>query len=526
MLLAPLAYLAFQSLWRGGHLSLDAYSRALEPRVWPLLLRTALLAAAATLSALCLGGAAGAVFERRKFPFRGFLRVASLGPLVLPPFFHVAVWEGLALPGGPLLALFPLAAEAGKPFPIRNELFVIVILGVSFSPVFFFFVSEGLRAIPRELIDAARITRGPWAVRLRVMLPLAMPSVAAGAGIVFTLTLLDYEVPRLLDVATYPILIHVSYGALDDPGQAFAAALPLFALSAALLVATESWADRRGFALTGREGREVLEADFAPGWRAWIVAGGWWAVTVLLPLGGIVWLAGRPSVVAQAWLTDWEKIGWGTAITLCAAVLASLIAGTLLLPALEERRLRLTHLWLPLALPGSLLGFAFIRIFQHGPLFAVYDSPVILVLASTARFVPLALFALRAHLRSVPRDEWDASNLVPGLLARWLKVRIPLALPGLAAGAVGFCLVAANELPATLLLAPPGGEPVIVRIYNLLHYSPERDAMAALCLFHAAGVMLVTALLLAASRVCGCARGRSRHRRFLFFVRGIRRSSP
>ena|GEM_PF-4357869 len=80
------------------------------------------------------------------------------------------------------------------------------------------------------------------------------------------------------------------------------------------------------------------------------------------------------------------------------------------------------------------------------------------------------MLALEAHLRSVPRAEWDAASLVEGQARRWLRVRLPLTAPGLATGAVAVAFLAASEASATVLLAPPGSEPVIVRINDLMQF--------------------------------------------------------
>jgi iron(III) transport system permease protein len=151
--------------------------------------------------------------------------------------------------------------------------------------------------------------------------------------------------------------------------------------------------------------------------------------------------------------------------------------------------------------PGSLLGFALARLLGRGPLFAVYDSPAVLVVAAVARFFPLAYFALAAHLRSVPRDAWEAAALLGSRRSRWLGVRLPLAAPGLATGAAAVALLSSAEVSATVLLAVPGSEPLIVRIYNLLHYDPERDLLAALCLIHAASMVVVAAGILGLGRL-------------------------
>jgi iron(III) transport system permease protein len=518
VVLAPLAYLAVVSLVRDGRPSLEAYAGILDAPAPAILLRTVALALVATAVAFALGGAAAVTLESRAFPARRAVRLLALAPLLLPPVFHVAAWEAVLLPGGPLgTALAPLSplAPPGPSAPsaglsIRSLPFAAWILGLSYSPLTFFFVGAGVRSVGAEPVEAASLARRPVAVWLRVVLPLAAPHALAGAGIVFALSVLNYEVPRLLDVVTYPVLLTLHYGVEDDPGRAFAAGLPLLVLVAAALLAAEGWADRRGFALTGTESPDALRPRGRPGPAASAILSGWLVVSLILPVGVLLYLTGGLAPLAAALQTDGEKVAGSALVALAAAILSAALAAAFLLPGGGPRRegvsqglLRGSHrrsrlevaLFLAFALPGVLLGFALARIFSSGILYPIYDSPGILVLAATLRFFPLALLALGAYLRSVPEEEWDAADLIPGTFRRWSRVRIPRSLPGLRTGAVAVALLASGELPASLFVAPPGHEPLMVRIYNLIHYDAERDALAALALLHVGSILIVCAIL-------------------------------
>jgi iron(III) transport system permease protein len=494
----PLVHLAWLSVAGGAAPSLAAYAEAARPESLAILGRTAAIAAAASAIALVAGGAAAVILETRRFPAAGALRIVLLAPLLLPPVFHVAAWERLAAPGGILAALS--GAAVGEPFPIRNAPFAAFLLGIAYAPVAFFFASRALRSVPAELADAAIIGRSPAVAWARVVLPLAAPLVSTGAALVFTLAFLNYETPRLLDLITYPVLIQVSYGVLDDPGRAFAAALPGILLAALPLGLAGAWAARRGFAPVARESAEPLGRGPRPGFGAWAGLAAHAGITGALPLAVLAGLAGPPGTYRMALETDGEKVLWGMATTLAAACACGAGAGLVTLPGAKPRERLPALLWMPVALPSSLLAYSLVRILGSGFLFEIYDSPFALVIAEWLRLFPLACFASAAYLRSVPADTWEAAALGPSGAARWLRARIPLAAPGLAAGAVAAALLAAGDLPAAVLLAAPGHEPLIVRIYNLLHYDPEREICAALSMLHIASVLGVVAGILIAAR--------------------------
>ena len=494
----PLVHLAWLSVARDSGLSFSAYAEAARPASLLVLGRTAAIAAAASVLALVTGGAAAAVLETRRFPAAGALRLILLAPLLLPPVFHVASWERLAAPDGVLAWL--AGSPGGEPFPIRNAPFAAIVLGIAYSPIAFFFASRALRSVPAELADAALLARRPAAAWARVILPLTAPLGATGAALVFTLAFLNYETPRLLDVMTYPVLIQVSYGVLDDPGTAFAAALPGLLIAAVPLVLAGAWAGRKGFAPVARESAEPLGRGIRPGIRAWTGIAAYVCLTGAIPLGVLASLAGPPATYRAALATDWERVLWGMAIPLAAACASAVCAALVTLPGSRPRVRPGALLWMPVALPSALLAYSLVKLLGTGLLFELYDSPFALALAGWLRYFPVACFAAAAHMRGVPGDAWEAAALGPSGAARWLRARIPLAAPGLATGAAATALLAAGDLPAAVLLAAPGHEPLIVRIYNLLHYDPERDLCAALSLMHIASVLAVVGAILLAGR--------------------------
>jgi putative spermidine/putrescine transport system permease protein len=69
-----------------------------------------------------------------------------------------------------------------------------------------------------------------------------------------------------------------------------------------------------------------------------------------------------------------------------------------------------------------------------------------------------------------------------GAGARFFRVALPQRWPALVAAWLAAFLVAFNELPATLLLQPPGTMTLPVQIYQLMHGNGE-DLLAGIVLF-------------------------------------------
>lgn len=118
------------------------------------------------------------------------------------------------------------------------------------------------------------------------------------------------------------------------------------------------------------------------------------------------------------------------------------------------------------ALPGVVvaLGLVFWATRFAG---AIYQTLLLLVLAYVIRFLPQAVGASRsAILRSDPALEEAARGLGHGRWSVFRRITLPLAAPGVAAGAMLVFLTAMKELPATLILKPIGFETLATRIWE------------------------------------------------------------
>lgn len=134
---------------------------------------------AATAIGLVLGVPLAFVLARYRFPGRRLLRAATALPMVLPPVVGgvalLLAFGRRGLVGAPLLSLFGIQVTFTTTAAILAEAFV----GMPFLVIT---VEAGLRGAGTALEEAARtLGADRWTVIRRVTLPVAMPSIAAGA---------------------------------------------------------------------------------------------------------------------------------------------------------------------------------------------------------------------------------------------------------------------------------------------------------------------------------------------------------
>lgn len=146
---------------------------------------------------------------------------------------------------------------------------------------------------------------------------------------------------------------------------------------------------------------------------------------------------------------------------------------------------------LPWAVPAALVGIGLITLWNRPALGYLHGSTVMPALAGAARFTAVAALVLLADNRRANPALMEAAHIhARRAWQPWLRVRLPLAVPGMAAaGALVFALTL-GELGATLMVAAPGHGTLTMRIFDYLHYGSS-DAVASL------GVVLAGAAVLA-----------------------------
>jgi DNA-binding beta-propeller fold protein YncE/ABC-type molybdate transport system permease subunit len=146
-------------------------------------------------------------------------------------------------------------------------------------------------------------------------------------------------------------------------------------------------------------------------------------------------------------------------------------------------------LWLPFLLPGILIGIALIPAFNRPGFFWLYQCAGIVLLAYTIRYLGLG-WTVAAHARrSADPDLVDAARLEGARGWQLLRHAIwPQIAPQIAAAWYVLFLLCLWDVESMILVVPPGGETLALRIFNLLHYGHNAQ-VNALCV-----TLLVVAL--------------------------------
>jgi iron(III) transport system permease protein len=448
--LLPLAFI-IQQVGQVGRS--DARRLLWRPRVGELLTNTLQLTITVTVLCVLVGLAAAWCVECTDVPFRRVLAVLLALPIAVPEYVNGFGWVSI-VPG------------------MHGFWAAVFVMTLSHYPLVYLPAAAMLRVGDPALEEASRLLgRGPWSTFLHVTLP-RLRLALLGGGLVIALHLLaEYGGFAIMRYRTFTTEIYNTYKLGFDPASASLLSL-VRVVRCVLVLGGEQWLRGRGGVLRGgataRRRRRVRLGRWR--WPVMAALAALVGLAIAVPIGALVyWLVvGGSTTLPQA------SLAAATTTTVLYGLAAAGLACALALPVafLAVRRggavatvLERT-VYLPRALPGLVVGLALVY-FTVRYAFSLYQTPLLLIVAYTVLFLPLALIAVQpavAQLRPALEDAARSLGSRPVAVLR--RVVMPLLAPGLlAAGALVF-LTSVTELTATLLLRPTGTETLATQFWN------------------------------------------------------------
>jgi putative spermidine/putrescine transport system permease protein len=204
--LGSLALFFVTSFWQVDSLTgnvvtkptLDNYGEILgEGPYWAITIRTVLMALAVTLTTIVVAFPIAFYMARVASPrMRGLLVVSILLPLWSGYLVKVYAWRLILSEHGVLNGVLAPLGLQGPGYSIEA---VWIVESYLWLPYMIIPIFAGLDRIPGSLLEASADLGGRAGITFRrVILPLALPAVIAGAIFTFSLTLGDYITPTLV----------------------------------------------------------------------------------------------------------------------------------------------------------------------------------------------------------------------------------------------------------------------------------------------------------------------------------------
>jgi spermidine/putrescine transport system permease protein len=207
-LLLPYALMLAHSFWlvREGSIvhewNLQNYAKLFQNPVYvEVLFRTMRIAASVTFLSLLLGYPLAYFMSFHAGPRKDLLYQLVIVPLWVSYLVRGYAWKTILGSDGVLNGFLQYLhiTDAPVSFFLYSPFAVILMLTHIYTPFVFLPLYASLEHIPRNLIEASHdLGAGPRATFFRVILPLSLPGLLAGATFAFVLTLGDFLAPLLV----------------------------------------------------------------------------------------------------------------------------------------------------------------------------------------------------------------------------------------------------------------------------------------------------------------------------------------
>jgi spermidine/putrescine transport system permease protein len=259
-LLLPYALMFAHSCWivRDGVLvhdwNLSNYQKlATNPLYADVLFRSMRIAASVTLASLLLGYPLAYYLSFHSSARKNLLYQLVIIPLWVSYLVRGYAWKTILGSDGVLNSFLQYLHITHAPvgFLLYSPFAVVLVLTHIYTPFVFLPIYASLEHIPRPLVEASHdLGAGPLQTFFRVILPLSMPGLLAGATFAFVLSLGDFLAPLLVGGSSGTMIANIVqtlFGATYDWPLGAAISVCILLITLALLFASERLEKRWAF---------------------------------------------------------------------------------------------------------------------------------------------------------------------------------------------------------------------------------------------------------------------------------------
>lgn len=438
----------------------------------------------ATLFATLIGVPMAYLITRYNIPCKGLFYVLIIMSLLAPPFIGAYSWIILLGNNGIILKFLKgLGINLPSIYGWRG---IVLVFTLQFYPHIFLYVQGALNNIDASLEEAAESLGVSRFKRLMtITFPLILPTIFAGALIVFLSAFADFGTPMLIGqgfnvipVMAYNEFINEMGG---NAGLASTLSVIMISVSSVLLILQRVVLSKRSYTMSFMRSPKPKKLKGAKRFFATLIC----AVVVfasMLPQIVVVissFLKTKGPIFYREFSLDnyrtiFYKVPRNIMHTFTYATIAiviMVIGGMLISYVLVRRRNTLStvldvFLMLPYVIPGTVMGIALIVSFNKKPVILT-GTWIILVISYVLRKLPYTVRSSVAVLHQLDKSVEEASiNLGVSPMKTFFKITAPIIAAGVASGAVISWITTINEVSSTIVLYSGMTATMTVAIYS------------------------------------------------------------
>jgi iron(III) transport system permease protein len=485
LLVVPLGSVLLSSLQdASGQLTTANYVRFVEtPRFRTAFVNTLIVGFGGLAGSLVLGGIMAFCMARIEIRGSRVVSLLAILALVSPPFIGAYSWIVLFGSGG--LVRQTLMGWGIFIPPIFGLWGILIVFSFKFYPYVYLLTSGALGNINRSLEEAAEsLGMTPFRRVMAISFPLVLPALSAGGLLALIHSIADFGTPRLIGrgFSVLATEAYTLYSAEVGSNLSMATTISIvLILLSMLFVFGQRYMSRRNV-YHGNLINKPVKMKLT-GWRNALAHG----AVYFIALAGAM-----PAIIAAIYsirrtsgpvfhpgfgLDSYRRILYNLAgavqnsLVFSLAVVALVVTVGTLIGCLVARRQTVNSAFLdatlmvPYVMPGIVVGIAFVAAFNTPPV-ALTGTALIIILSIFIRRLPYSVRSSASALRQVsPSLEEAAISLGYSPVRAFMKVTVPLILPGIIAGGMLSFVTAINELSSSLVLYVGGTATMPVRIY-------------------------------------------------------------
>lgn len=438
-----------------------------------------------TILSIMIGTALAYFMTAFKVKGKEAVEVLVIISMLSPPFIGAYSWVLLGGRSGIITQFLSDLFQMEWP-SIYGFSGILLVLTLKLYPFIYLYVSGALKKIDASLIEAAE-SLGCSGIKkvVTVIMPLVMPTLLAGALMVFMNALADFGTPMLIGEGfnVMPVMIYSEF-INEVGGQAnFAAAMAtlMVILTTTIFLLQKYVVNRKSFTMSSLRPMQAKGLSGLKNAVMHIAIYGLVLVSIIPQVTVIYtsFLKTKGQIFVSGFSLDSYRIVFDNlalAITntyVYSFVAISLIVffGMLVAYITTRRKSWLTDIidtltMFPYIIPGSVLGITLLLAFNEDPLI-LSGTATIIIVSLVIRRLPYTLRSSSAILYQISPSVEEASiSLGASPLKTFFKITAVMMIPGVLSGAILSWITCINELSSSVILYTGGTKTMSVAIYT------------------------------------------------------------
>lgn len=466
--------------------TLDNFGRFFsKPYYYASLLNSIKVTAVVTVLCLAIGVPMAYLMATCNVRGKRLIEILIIMSMMSPPFIGAYSWV-LLLGRNGVVTRFMMNVFGIDMGSIYGFGGIVLVFTLKLYPYIYMYVSGALGNLDASLLEASEnLGCKPFKQISNVVVPLILPSVAAGALMVFSNTFTDFGTPMMIGEGyrVMPVLVYTEFVSEMGGSANFAASLSMLMVLVTILIfiLQRYIVNRKSYEMSSL--RAIAPKKMAPTKSVLVhlfIYG--FVLLSILPQVNIIVSSFRKTsgpVYVEGWsFESYAKAfskSFGTILNTykfaITAILIVLVLGILIAYVSVRQRNFFTNIldvvtMFPMIISGTVMGITLLLAFNSKPL-ALSGTATIMILSFVIRRMPYTVRSSSAILRQLSPSVEEASiSLGYTPLQTFIKVTAPMMMSGVFSGLILSWITIITELSSSVILYTAATATMSVSIYT------------------------------------------------------------